>query len=81
MLTGQWYQRPLPSLDNVQHSAGLALYPGGGEFGRAKGSGCWDGAFKTVFWIDPVTGIAVSVHMNKRAVEADRIIRPNAILV
>jgi len=54
------YQKPLPNPQNVQHSPGLALYLGGGEFGRKPGSGCWDGAYKTIFWIDPTTGIAVS---------------------
>lgn len=30
-------------------------------FGRKANSGCWDGAAKTHYWLDPTTGIAVSI--------------------
>jgi methyl acetate hydrolase len=42
------------------HSPGLFLTKADSKFGRKAGSGCWDGAAKTQYWIDPTTGIAVS---------------------
>jgi CubicO group peptidase (beta-lactamase class C family) len=55
-----WYHKPNGRTDEMQHSPGMLLYPDGGHFGRKPGSGSWDGALKTAFWIDPQTGIAVS---------------------
>ncbi len=42
------------------HSVGLVLSLKNSINGRRKGSGCWDGAAKTHYWLDPTTGIAVS---------------------
>jgi len=61
MLNQVWYHQPKGGYgpQAVQHSPGLLIYTQGGENGRSAGSGCWDGAIKTIFWIDPVAGIAV----------------------
>lgn len=56
-----WYHAPV---GRIQHSPGLLLYTDGGEYGRKPGSGCWDGAMKTIFWIDPETGIAAECNTN-----------------
>lgn len=55
-----WYHQPSEPTDDLQQSPGLLIYPNGGQNGRSPGSGCWDGALKTVYWIDPKKGIAVS---------------------
>jgi len=45
--------------DHIGHSPGLFLNFIETKFGRKAMSGFWDGAAKTMFWIDPETGIAV----------------------
>lgn len=44
----------------IEHSVGLVLNTRDSRHGRKAGSGCWDGAAKTHYWLDPTTGIAVS---------------------
>jgi len=44
----------------IGHSIGLCLNKVDSKYGKRGGSGCWDGAAQTKFWIDPVTRIAVS---------------------
>lgn len=63
MMAHQHYQRPggVPNERNVTHSPALAIYLEDGEFGRKKGSGCWDGALKTMMYLDPTTGIVVGI--------------------
>lgn len=46
--------------DFIEHSVGLFVNTADSCFGRKAGSGCWDGAARTMFWLDPTTGIAVS---------------------
>lgn len=41
----------------VSHSLGLMLFETDGLHGRKAGTGCWSGAARTRFWIDPVSGI------------------------
>lgn len=48
--------------DGVSHSLGLCINENDSPHGRRAGSGCWSGAAKTHFWIDPKTGIAVSLQ-------------------
>jgi methyl acetate hydrolase len=53
----------------IGHSVGLFINLRDSCYGRKAGSGCWDGAAKTQYWLDPSTGIAVSlisglVHRN-----------------
>jgi methyl acetate hydrolase len=74
MMRGQFYHHPTPTPQNVQHSPGLALYLEDGEWGRKKGSGCWNGALKTVFWIDPTTGIAAECNTNILCPSNDNIV-------
>lgn len=45
----------------LEHSIGLVLNTRDSVNGRKAGSGCWDGAAKTQYWLDPTTGIAVSL--------------------
>jgi methyl acetate hydrolase len=62
MMKGQTYHDPShDSPDKVGHSIGLCLNKVDSVRGRKGGSGSWDGAAKTQFWIDPVSGIAVSI--------------------
>ncbi|KAI5480308.1 hypothetical protein MNV49_001267 [Pseudohyphozyma bogoriensis] len=44
--------------DHIGHSVGLFLNLLESKHGRKAGSGCWDGAAKTYFWIDPASGLA-----------------------
>lgn len=46
--------------EHIGYSPGLFLNFIDSKFGRLAMSGFWDGAAKTMFWIDPSTGIAVS---------------------
>jgi methyl acetate hydrolase len=46
--------------DHVGYSPGLFLNFIDSKWGRLAMSGFWDGAAKTMFWIDPKTGVAVS---------------------
>ncbi|WVQ66248.1 uncharacterized protein L199_004427 [Kwoniella botswanensis] len=58
MVTKPQYIHPAPTTDNVNHSVGFLLTSDDFTEGRKAGSGCWSGAAKTQFWIDPKTGIA-----------------------
>jgi methyl acetate hydrolase len=51
---------PNLSTENVEHSVGFLINLEGFEGRRGAKSGCWSGAAKTQFWIDPSNGIAVS---------------------
>lgn len=60
----QNYQDPDHIANDAQylgHSVGLVLSLKDSVHGRKKGSGCWDGAAKTQYWLDPATGIAVGL--------------------
>jgi methyl acetate hydrolase len=50
-----------PSPDNVNHSVAFLINQSPWKGRRQAPSGCWSGAAKTQFWIDPESGIAVSV--------------------
>lgn len=54
------YLDPPASPQNVDHSVGFLLNLEDLTKRRKAGSGCWSGAAKTQFWIDPKSGIAVS---------------------
>lgn len=63
MTMRQTYHDPEHTANDGQylgHSVGLVLSLKDSVNGRKKGSGCWDGAAKTQYWLDPATGIAVS---------------------
>lgn len=60
MMQRQTYHDPTYTLEEVGHSVGLCLNFRDSKYGRKAGSGCWDGAAKTQYWLDPVSGIAVS---------------------
>lgn len=45
---------------DLGHSPGLLLNLAGIKEGRSAGSGCWFGLPGTMFWLDPVKGVAVS---------------------
>lgn len=64
MMAEQWYHSIKPTADSVQHSAALALYLEDSTYGRKAGSGCWDGAAKTIFWIDPKSGLVAECNTN-----------------
>lgn len=64
MMTDQWYHSIAPTASSVQHSAALALYLEDSSYGRKAGSGCWDGAAKTIFWIDPKSGLVAECNTN-----------------
>ncbi|GHJ86336.1 hypothetical protein NliqN6_2738 [Naganishia liquefaciens] len=49
---------------DVGHSVGLCLNHKDSSVGRKAGSGCWDGAAKTQYWLDPETGIAAVCFSN-----------------
>lgn len=44
--------------EGLEHSVGLLLNITDSVYGRKAGSGCWDGAAKTQYWVDPTTGVA-----------------------
>jgi methyl acetate hydrolase len=46
---------------HIAHSVGLFINLIDSKYGRKAGSGCWDGAAKTYWFMDSVTGIAVRV--------------------
>ena len=46
--------------ENIGHSPGLFLNFVESKYGRSAMSGFWDGAAKTMYWLDPAKGIAVS---------------------
>lgn len=60
MMKGQSYHDSSFTEEDVGHSVGLCLNLRDSVHGRKKGSGCWDGAAKTQYWLDPASGIAVS---------------------
>lgn len=45
------------------HSVGLVINKKDSCWGRRAGSGCWDGAAKTQYWLDPKTGVAVNTDL------------------
>lgn len=47
--------------NHLSHSVGLMLYGVDSEYGRKAGTAFWDGAAKTYYWLDAVSGIAVRV--------------------
>ncbi|KAG7530861.1 hypothetical protein FFLO_04768 [Filobasidium floriforme] len=63
-MTGQTYHDPIllrekeDGIKRTGHSVGLLLNFVDSCYGRRAGSGCWDGAAKTQYWLDPVTGLA-----------------------
>jgi CubicO group peptidase (beta-lactamase class C family) len=64
MTTRQTYHDPEHTANDAQylgHSVGLVLNVRDSVNGRKAGSGCWDGAARTQYWLDPTTGVAVSV--------------------
>jgi methyl acetate hydrolase len=66
MISGTFHGANLtadPEGGSVGHSVGLLLNFEDSDHGRRAGSGSWDGAAKTQFWIDPKTGIAVSARV------------------
>ncbi|RSH89119.1 hypothetical protein EHS25_002785 [Saitozyma podzolica] len=50
-----------PSPDNVNHSVAFLVNQSPWKGRRKAPSGCWSGAAKTQFWIDPESGIAAVV--------------------
>lgn len=60
------YFDPPVSTKNVDHSVGFLINLEDMTGRRKKGSGCWSGAAKSQFWIDPTTGIAVSHRFTLR---------------
>jgi methyl acetate hydrolase len=65
MATGQCIHDPAILTEgtgqHIGYSPGLFLNFIDSKWGRLAMSGFWDGAAKTMFWIDPSTGIAVSL--------------------
>ena len=55
------YFSPPPTPETVNHSITMCLVLADSDHGRRAGTGTWSGAAKTHFWIDPTTGIAVSL--------------------
>jgi CubicO group peptidase (beta-lactamase class C family) len=51
----------------LAHSVGFMLNTMDSVHGRRAFSGCWDGAAKSEYWIDPTTGIAVGAALLGRA--------------
>lgn len=47
---------------NIGQSVGFALDTADSCFGRKAGTGTWLGAAKTYYWVDPASGVAVSVR-------------------
>ena len=62
MMQRQTYHDSSFTESDVGHSVGLCMNLRDSAHGRKAGSGCWDGAAKTQFWLDPSTGIAVSLR-------------------
>jgi methyl acetate hydrolase len=64
-IKAQNYHDPALLLERVDgrrragHSVGLLLNFEDSCHGRKAGSGCWDGAARTQYWLDPTTGLAV----------------------
>lgn len=58
MVSKPAYFDPAPTVDNLDHSVGFLLNKEDFVGRRKAGSGCWSGAAKTQFWIDPSTGLA-----------------------
>ncbi|BEI86676.1 hypothetical protein CcaverHIS002_0700220 [Cutaneotrichosporon cavernicola] len=68
------YHDPEHTANDAQflgHSVGLVLSLKDSVNGRRKGSGCWDGAAKTHYWLDPATGIAGICFTQLQAPSAD----------
>lgn len=67
--TMQSYHDPAHVSNGAQglgHSVGLVLNFEDSVHGRRAGSGCWDGAAKSQYWLDSKTGIAVSAAASRR---------------
>lgn len=61
---GMGYVDPEHAANNAQylgHSIGLLLNSKDSVHGRKAGSGCWSGLARTYYWLDPGTGVAVSL--------------------
>jgi len=56
---------------HIAHSVGLFINLVDSKYGRKAGSGCWDGAAKTYYFIDPATGIASVCFTNLLAPNPD----------
>lgn len=63
----------------IGHSPGLFLNMVDSKHGRKAMAGFWDGAAKTAMWLDPVSGIAVSVESCKSVDESDGLVRLFAV--
>lgn len=59
--------------EHVSHSLALCVLETDSKHGRKGGSAHWGGIAKTQFWIDPTTGIAVSVF-KARAGEREHVL-------
>lgn len=46
--------------EQITHSLAISVNTEASPYGRSAYSGAWGGAARTVFWIDPASGIAVS---------------------
>jgi hypothetical protein len=55
------YFNPPANSRNVEHSVGFLLNLEDFNGGRKAGSGTWSGAVKKQYWIDPTSGIVVSI--------------------
>jgi CubicO group peptidase (beta-lactamase class C family) len=69
MVSKPKYFDPPATKHNLNHSVGFLLNLEDWTGRRKAGSGCWSGAAKTQFWIDPVTGVAVSLRFETIADE------------
>lgn len=60
------YFDPPATTDNLNYSVGCLINLEDFTGRRKARSGCWSGAAKTQFWIDPTTGIAVRLNYVER---------------
>jgi methyl acetate hydrolase len=65
MVTRPDYITPKPTPQTINHSIAFLLTQADLTARRKANSGCWSGAAKTQFWIDPTTGIAVRVPFKR----------------
>jgi CubicO group peptidase (beta-lactamase class C family) len=47
----------------ITHSLAFSVNTADSPYGRRAGSGAWGGAARTIYWIDPKSGICVSVRL------------------
>jgi hypothetical protein len=72
--------KPTPTVETRNHSVALSINMVDLDTGRKAGSGNWSGAAKTMFWLDPKSGLVVSLPTPTVVVRLKGVNGPQALI-